>query len=136
MKIKSINHLGLVSKNSSECVHFFQDILGLKNVGQDVVEEQKVSVDMLKVDNSRLEILNPTSDESPISKYIEKKGSGIHHLALEVDNLNDWLSYLKSKNIRLINEFPQPGAHNTKIAFVHPHSTGGILVELVEEQGQ
>ncbi len=134
MKIKRINHLGLVSKSPKDCAYFFKEILGLQSTGTDNVPEQKVTVDMLDVENSRLEILTPTDPESPIQKFIEKKGSGVHHLALDVDNIEEWLKYLKSKNIRLINESPLQGAHNTKIAFIHPHSTGGILIELVEEQ--
>jgi len=132
MKILRINHLGIVSKNPSECTNFFQNILGLKHLETEVVSEQKVSTEILSIENSLLEILSPTEENSPISTFIEKRGSGIHHIALEVDDLEEWLTYLKLKKIQLIHETPKQGVQNTKIAFIHPKSTGGILVELVE----
>lgn len=134
MKIKKINHLGIVPKDLSQSKKFFVDILGLNYEGEERVDEQKVSVEFIRCENSRLELLTPTSSDSPIAKFIETKGAGIQHVALEVDNLNNWIEYLKKNNIRLIDEKPRYGAHNVRIVFVHPHSTGGILVELVEEQ--
>lgn len=134
MKIKRINHLGIVPKDFKQSKKFFTNILGLNHEGREIVEEQKVSVEFIRCENSRLELLEPTSKDSPISKFLETRGAGIQHIALEVDNLDNWIEHLKKNNIRLIDEKPRYGAHNMRIAFVHPHSTGGVLVELVEEQ--
>jgi methylmalonyl-CoA/ethylmalonyl-CoA epimerase len=134
MKVKRINHLGIVPKDFSQSKKFFMDILGLNHEGGEVVEEQKVSVEFIRCEHSRLELLEPTSKDSPIAKFLETRGAGIQHVALEVDNLDNWIEHLKKNNIRLIDEKPRYGAHNMRIVFVHPHSTGGVLVELVEEQ--
>ncbi|APJ04704.1 methylmalonyl-CoA epimerase [Silvanigrella aquatica] len=136
MIIKRINHLGIVPKDLNQTKKFFTEVLGLKEEGNEVVAEQKVIVDFIRCDAARLELLSPTSEESPIAKFLETRGAGIQHVALEVDNLDNWIEYLKKNNIRLIDEKPRYGAHNTRIAFVHPHSTGGVLVELVEEQSK
>lgn len=133
MKILKINHLGIVPKDPKQAGDFF-GLLGLVREGTEIVEEQKVSVEFVNAVNARLELLSPTSSESPIAKFLEAKGSGIQHVALEVDNLDEWLTFLKSKGVKLIDTEPRYGAHHTRIAFVHPHATGGILVELVEEK--
>lgn len=132
MKIKRINHIAVVSKNSDVCKNFFQNILGIDLIGHETVQDQKVNVDMLLVENSRIELLSPSADDSPISNFLATKGSGIHHVALEVENIEDCLAELKAKNVKMIDEKPRNGAHHTKIAFIHPHATGGILVELVQ----
>ena len=134
MIIKRINHLGVVPKDLNQSKNFFTNILGLNHVGGEVVSEQKVSVEFIQCENSRLELLEATSQDSPIAKFLETRGAGIQHVALEVDNLDKWIEHLKKNNIRLIDEKPRYGAHNMRIVFVHPHSTGGVLVELVEEQ--
>lgn len=134
MQIKRINHLGIVPKDLEQAKKFFNGILNLKHEGGEVVTEQKVAVEFLRCEFSRLELLSPTDAESPIAKFLETRGAGIQHIALEVDNIDNWIEYLKKNNIRLIDEKPRYGAHNTKIVFVHPHATGGVLVELVEEQ--
>ena len=134
MQIKRINHLGIVPKDLEQAKKFFNGILNLKHEGGEVVTEQKVAVEFLRCEFSRLELLSPTDAESPIAKFLETRGAGIQHIALEVDNIDNWIEYLIKNNIRLIDEKPRYGAHNTKIVFVHPHATGGVLVELVEEQ--
>ncbi|WP_186648225.1 methylmalonyl-CoA epimerase [Fluviispira vulneris] len=136
MIIKRISHLGIVPKDVEKSVKFFHGILNLDKEGSEIVEEQKVSVQFIRAENSRLEILEATSSDSPIAKFLESKGSGVQHIALEVDNLDEWIDHLKKNNIRLIDEVPRYGAHNTRIIFIHPHSTGGVLVELVEEQNK
>lgn len=133
MKILRVNHLGIVPKDVAAARMFFCDTLGLTNEGQERVEEQKVAVDFIRVDDTRLELLAPTSSDSPIAKFLETRGSGIQHMALEVDNIDEWVSHLKQKGVQLIDETPKTGAHHTRIVFVHPRSTGGVLVELVEE---
>lgn len=134
MKVLRINHLGLAPQKPDVTKSFFGDILGLPLQGEEQVDDQKVHVSFFSCGESRLESLTPTDAASPIAKFLEKKGSGIHHVALEVDNLSEWLQYLLSKGVELIDEHPRRGAHDTQIAFVHPRATGGILVELVQEK--
>jgi methylmalonyl-CoA/ethylmalonyl-CoA epimerase len=133
MKILKVNHLGIVPKFPQQTHSFFNEVLMLKPDGSENVTDQQVYVDFFSLGETRLEILTPTSDTSPVAKYLEKKGSGIQHVALEVDDLSAWLNYLKTKGTELIDSEPRKGAHNTLIAFIHPRSTGGILVELVQE---
>ena len=133
MKILKVNHMGIVPKNPQQTHAFFNDILMLKPGGAENVEDQQVSVDFFSAGETRLEILTPTSDSSPVAKYLETRGSGIQHVALEVDDLEAWLAYLKDRNVELIDSVPRVGAHQTRIAFIHPRSAGGVLIELVEE---
>ncbi len=135
--VLGINHIGLAPKDPVQAAFFFEKILELKFEGKEVVAEQKTATDMFlagsEMDASpRLEILTPTDETSTIAKFLAKKGSGIHHLALSVSNLEKAIQHLKKNNIQLIDESPRNGVHHTKIAFVHPNSTGGLLVELVE----
>lgn len=133
MEIIRISHLGVVPKDEKLALSFFKDILNLEEKGRERVEDQLVDVSFLQCENSRLELLTPTEQASPIAKFLTTRGSGIHHVAFEVDNVEEWITYLKKNNIQLIDETPRLGAHNTKIIFIHPRATGGILVELVEE---
>ncbi len=127
-----INHLGIATKGIDEALKFWSDALGLENIHTEIVEDQKVRVAMLPVGESRIELLEPTSDDSPISKFLEKRGGGIHHIAVEVDNIRATLLQLKSKGMRLIDENPRIGAEGCLVAFVHPSSSGGVLLELVQ----
>jgi methylmalonyl-CoA/ethylmalonyl-CoA epimerase len=127
-----INHLGIASKNIDEALKFWSDSLGLENVHTEIVEDQKVKVAMLPVGESRIELLEPTSDDSPISKFLEKRGGGIHHIAIEVEDIEAELQNLKNKGLRLIDERPRFGAGDCLVAFIHPSSTGGVLLELVQ----
>lgn len=133
MKILRINHLGIAPKAPEQAKNFLGKLLGLQSAGSETVAEQKVSVTFFQSEKSRLEILEATEPSSPIAKFIEDRGGGIQHVALEVDDLNAWLTYLKNEGIQLIDSEPRRGAHNTLIAFVHPRATGGILIELVQE---
>lgn len=128
-----INHLGIATKGIEEALKFWQEALGLENVHTEVVEDQKVRVAMLPLGESRIELLEPTSDDSPISKFLEKRGGGIHHIAVEVADIEAALAKLKAKGMRLIDEHPRTGAEGCRVAFVHPSSTTGVLLELVEE---
>lgn len=143
-RILGINHLGLAAKDPQKCAWFLKDVLGLDHLGGELVVSQKTMTDMFLASthaaglgggSSRLEIVSPQAgtNDGPISKFIEKKGGGIHHMALAVDNVAKAIAHLKGKGVRLIDETPRQGAHQTSIAFVHPESTGGILVELVQE---
>lgn len=127
-----INHLGIATKGIDEALEFWRDALGLENVHTEVVEDQKVRVAMLPIGESRIELLEPTSDDSPISKFIEKRGGGIHHIAVEVDDIEASLRQLKEKGMRLIDESPRIGAEGCLVAFVHPSSANGVLLELVQ----
>lgn len=127
-----INHLGIATKGIDEALKFWENALGLKNVHTETVEDQKVRIAMLPVGESRIELLEPTSDDSPISKFLERRGGGIHHIAVEVEDIEAALAKLKSEGARLIDERPRIGAEGCLVAFVHPGSTGGVLLELVE----
>src|SRR5437868_13767312 len=115
-----INHLGIATKDIDEALKFWSDALGLENVHTETVEDQKVRVAMLPIGASRIELLEPTSDDSPISKFLEKRGGGIHHIAVEVDDIEVLLQRLKDKGMRLIDETPRLGAEGCLVAFVHP----------------
>jgi methylmalonyl-CoA/ethylmalonyl-CoA epimerase len=127
-----INHLGIATKGIDEALGFWAGALGLENVHTEVVEDQKVRVAMLPIGESRIELLEPTSDDSPISKFLEKRGGGIHHIAVEVDDIDGALARLKAKGMRLIDERPRIGAEGCLVAFVHPSSTNGVLLELMQ----
>src|SRR5262245_43813790 len=107
-----INHLGIASKNLDEALKFWRDALGLDHVHTEIVEDQKVRVAMLPIGESRIELLEPTSEDSPISKFLEKRGGGIHHVAIEVEDIVSELQKLKDKGLRLIDEKPRVGAEN------------------------
>ena len=127
-----INHLGIATNGIDEALRFWADSLGLENVHTETVEDQKVRVAMLPLGESRIELLEPTSDDSPISKFLEKRGGGIHHIAVEVDDIGASLKQLKDSGARLIDESPRVGAEGCLVAFVHPTTTGGVLLELVQ----
>lgn len=151
-KILGINHIGIAPKDPAASHRFFSQILGLADQGEELVKEQRTltqmfrssNVDGLEHSNSiepRLELLIPADQptdqtKSPIAVFLEKKGSGIHHIALQVDHVQNAIVWLKSQGVKMIDEVPRPGAHKTSIAFVHPSSTGGVLVELVEESAK
>ncbi len=128
-----INHLGIATKDISEALKFWGDALGLENVHTEVVEDQKVRVAMLPIGESRIELLEPTSEDSPISKFLEKRGGGIHHIAVDVEDIEASLARLKSQGMRLIDESPRIGAEGCLVAFVHPSSANGVLLELVQK---
>lgn len=127
-----INHLGIATKGIEEALKFWGESLGLENVHTEVVEDQKVRVAMLPVGESRIELLEPTSGDSPISKFLEKRGGGIHHIAVEVEDIVASLAKLKENGMRLIDESPRIGAEGCLVAFVHPAASGGVLLELVQ----
>lgn len=127
-----INHLGIATTSIDEALKFWADSLGLKNVHTETVADQKVRVAMLPLGESRIELLEPISDDSPISKFLEKRGGGIHHIAVEVDDIEASLQQMKAAGVRLIDETPRVGAEGCLVAFIHPSSTNGVLLELVQ----
>ena len=133
MKILKIDHIGIAVKNLEESARLYE-MLGIQSTGSEVVAEQKVKVSFFPVGDSEIELLESTSPDGPIARYIEKNGEGIQHLALRVDNIEAALEELKANGIHLIDEKPRYGAGGAKIAFVHPKSTGGILLELSQRE--
>ena len=132
-KILGIEHIGLAQNSSnSELSSFFKNILNLSK-SIEIIDDQKVLTEIFDTGSGKIELLSATSPESVIAKYLTKKGQSAHHIALLVDNLEEALKYLKSKNIQLIDEKPKLGADNMIIAFVHPCSTPGILLELCQK---
>ena len=132
MKILCVDHIGIAADSMDGSVNFYTQVLGLEKTGVEEVAEQKVRTAFLPVGESELEILESTSPDGPIARYIAKTGEGIQHIALRVDDIEAALAELKEKGIRLIDEVPRRGAGGTKIAFLHPKATGGVLLELCQ----
>ena len=132
METKKISHIGIAVRNLEDAIPFYRDSLGMEFEGTEVVAEQKVKVAFLAVGESRIELLEPTAEDSPVAKFIEKNGAGIHHIAYEVDDLQASLDRLRQEGIRLIDEKPRGGAHGAEIAFLHPKATRGVLTELCQ----
>lgn len=133
MKVTRLDHIGIAVKSIAESLKVYE-AMGLKSVGVEEVAEQKVRVAFLPLGETEIELLESTAPDGPVAKYIEKNGEGIQHLALRVDNLEAALAELKAQGVRLIDEKPRYGAGGAKIAFVHPRSTGGVLLELSERE--
>lgn len=130
--IKHISHIGIAVKDLDEGIAFYEK-LGLTLEGVEEVPSQKVKVAFFPVGDTRIELLAATSEDSPIAKFIEKRGAGIQHIAFAVDDLPEALKYSEDEGIQLIDKEPRPGAHKADIAFLHPRSTGGVLIELCKE---
>jgi methylmalonyl-CoA/ethylmalonyl-CoA epimerase len=128
-----INHLGIATKSIDDALGFW-GALGLSNIHTETVADQKVRVAMLPIGDTRIELLEPTSDDSPISQFLEKRGGGIHHIAVEVEDIDAQLTKLKTLGVRLIDESPRIGAEGCLVAFVHPSASNGVLLELVQVQ--
>ena len=129
----SIDHLGIAVKSLAQARKFYEN-LGMEIHGEESVETEKVKVAMVPVGESRIELLEATSEDSTIARFIAKRGEGLHHVALHVDNLEDAVEKLKATGARLISEDIKIGAGGHLYVFVHPQSTGGVLLELVQEQ--
>jgi methylmalonyl-CoA/ethylmalonyl-CoA epimerase len=132
MNCLKVDHIGIAVKDLKTALKFYEETLGLKNAGTETVEEQKVKVAFLPCGDSELELLESTSEDGPIARFIEKNGEGIQHIALRVDSIDKTLAELKEKGVRLIDQEPRYGAGGARIAFVHPKATGGVLLELSE----
>jgi len=133
MDLNKIEHIGIAVKNIEESLKYYEGVLGLKCYAVEEVAEQKVKTAFLKIGEIKLELLEATSDESPIAKFIEKRGEGVQHIAFAVNGIENVLSEVKEKGIRLIDETPRKGAEGLDIAFLHPKSTGGVLTEFCEK---
>ena len=132
MDLNKIEHIGIAVKSIEESLKYYEGVLGLKCYAIEEVVEQKVKTAFLKIGDIKLELLEATSDESPIAKFIEKRGEGVQHIAFAVNGIEKTLSEVKEKGIRLIDEKPRKGAEGLDIAFLHPKSTGGVLTEFCE----
>ena len=130
--IKKINHVAVVVDDMEKALSFWQDALGMELHELRDVPAEKSKVAFLPLEGSEVELVVPTSDDSGIAKYLSKRGPGMHHICLEVDDIVGMLAQLRGKGVRLINEEPRIGADGKKYAFIHPESTSGVLVELYE----
>lgn len=131
-RVIRINHIGLATESMDTALNVFRDGLGLEEAGGEHVESDAVRVTFLPLGESRLELLEPVGDEGPVQKFLANRGPGVHHICLEVDDLPGMLQRLKERGVELIDQEPRRGAHGTLVAFVHPKSANGVLVELVE----
>ncbi|OSS41957.1 Methylmalonyl-CoA epimerase [Desulfurella amilsii] len=129
--MKSIDHIGIAVNNLNQAVEVYKDILGFEYLGEEIVEDQGVRIAKFNCNGIHLEFLEPISNDSPIKKFLETKGQGIHHIAYKCDNIIQQIELLKQKGIKMINDSPKEGSNNTQIAFLHPKSTI-ILTELIQ----
>ena len=132
MKVLKIDHLGIAVKSINKGKKFWGDILGLWLEDSEAMEEEKLITTFFPIGESEIELLETTDPDGPIGRYLEKRGEGIHHVALRVENIEEALKELKEKGVRLVDEKPRKGAGGAKIAFLHPKATNGVLVELCE----
>ncbi len=131
-KVRGIDHIGIAVESIEEARAIYEKTLGLPFGGIEEVPDQGVRVAFFQAGETRIELLEPTSPESAVGRFLQKRGPGIHHLAFRVDNLEEKLASLQAEGVRLIDEKPRTGAHGTRIAFLHPKDTGGVLAELCE----
>lgn len=129
---KKIAHIGIAVRDLEASIPFYTDLLGLTLEKLEEVDSEQVKVAFLKIGEARIELLEPLSEKSAIHTFLEKRGEGIHHIALEVEDINERLLHLKEHGVRLINEQAKAGANNAQIAFLHPKSTSGVLLELCQ----
>lgn len=131
--IDKIQHLGIAVRDLDDAVSFFRDVLGLSHEGYETVEDQKVKTAIFRVGETRIELLTSTSPDGPVGKFIEKRGEGIHHICFKVSDIGEAISATMERGVRMIDEVPKGGVHGTKIAFIHPKDTFGVLMEYAEE---
>lgn len=130
--VKKLDHIGIAVKDLEASLKFYEQILGLKSAGTEIVEEQKVRVAFLPIGDTEVELLESTEEDGPIAKFIAKNGEGIQHMAYRVDNIEEAIAKLKEQGIRMIDEKPRYGAGGAQIAFCHPKSTNGVLIEICQ----
>jgi methylmalonyl-CoA/ethylmalonyl-CoA epimerase len=128
-----INHIGIAVHDIEEAAKFYTEVLGLTMEGMEEVPDQKVKVAFFPIGEVRIELIQPTSPDSPVAKHLEKKGQGMHHIAYQVEDTAAKVEQLLSDEVRMVDQAPRKGAHDTLIAFVHPKASGGVLTELVQE---
>lgn len=136
MKISHIEHIGIAVRSIEEAIPYWENVLGLKCYNIEEVADQKVKTAFFMIGQTKIELLEPTSEESTIAKFIDNKGEGFHHIAYAVENIEEVLTEVEAKGIRLIDKTPRKGAEGLTIAFTHPKSTGGVLTELCEDKNK
>ena len=134
MKIENISHVAIAVRDLEAQIAIYRDVLGLELVSLEQVDDQGVKAAMFQCGQVRIELLEPLGDDTPVGRFIEKRGEGIHHIAYRVQDLEGTLGELSERGLRLIDTAPRPGAHGAQIAFVHPKSTGGVLTEFCQEE--
>ena len=125
-----LDHIGIAVSNIDEALSFYRDALGLEVESPEDVDTERVRAHFIPAGEAALELLEATADDSPIARYVAKRGPGLHHITLRVDDIRAALAQLSSRGVRLIDQTPRPGAHGSLVAFIHPSSTHGVLVEL------
>ena len=130
----TIDHVGIAVGDLEASLRFFRDALGLDVEPPEEIASQRVRAHFVEAGAATLELVEPTEDDSPIAKFLAKRGPGLHHVCLRVDDISAALAELKGKGVRLIDEVPRPGAHDSLVAFIHPASTHGVLVELKQKR--
>ena len=130
--LKKINHIAIAVNNLEEAAKFYQNVLGLTISGVEVVTAQKTKVGFFKIGESNIEMVQPSEPDSPLVKFLETKGQGIHHICFEVDDIEAEIKALLAKGATMVDQKSRPGAHNSKVAFIHPKSSNGVLIELCE----
>jgi methylmalonyl-CoA/ethylmalonyl-CoA epimerase len=134
--IEQLNHIGIAVQNLDQHIPFYRDILKLNFEGIEEIQDQKVRMAMFNVGGVRIELLEPTTSDSPIALFIEKKGEGLHHIAYQSNNIDAELAALTASQVQLIDQTPRAGAHQTRIAFLHPRSSGRVLTEICQAKGE
>ena len=129
-----LHHIGIAVKSIEDRLMLWRDIFGMKVKLIEEVSEQKVRVAMLESGAVSIELLEPLTEDSPVAKFIEKRGEGLHHLSFRVDDIKKMIAELKKKNVKMIDEVPRTGSHGSMIAFIHPSSTGSVLIEVSQEE--
>jgi methylmalonyl-CoA epimerase len=133
LQVKKISHVAIASSDPQAAQTLYEEILGLTHIGSEEVRSEGVNTHFYQVGESNVEILEPLSTDSPVGKFLDRKGPGIHHIALEVEDLDGYVIKLKQAGIQLLSDAPKLGAHDMRIIFIHPKSTGGVLIELSEK---
>ncbi|MFO7922303.1 MAG: methylmalonyl-CoA epimerase [Bacteroidales bacterium] len=136
MKTTHIEHIGIAVKNLRESVNFYEEVLGLKCYNIEEVEDQKVRTAFFMAGDTKIELLESTSEDGPVSKFLEKRGEGVHHIAFAVKGIEEALKHAKEKGVQVIDQQPRKGAEGLDIAFLHPRSTFGVLTELCEDKSR
>ncbi len=127
-----IDHIGIAVKSIDDALKLYSGLLGIEPLGEEVIEERGIKVCFIQIGETKIELLQPIREDSEISKSLEKKGEGLHHIAYSVDGLQDIINKAKELGLKPLSDEPKPGAHNTLVAFLHPKATNGALTELVQ----
>lgn len=134
MRLTHIEHIGIAVKNLTAAIRYYEDVLGLKCYAIEEVHDQQVRTAFFRAGETKIELLESTSADGPVAKFIQKRGEGVHHVAFAVNGIESALAEVEAKGVQLIDRMPRPGAEGMDIAFLHPGSTGGVLTEFCEKR--